>query len=46
MEKCSKCQNKITAKQKIVPIVVGLYLFATSFYGTVQLLKKFVDWLN
>jgi hypothetical protein len=46
MEKCAKCQNKSKKIDKITPIVVGLYVFITSLYGTVEILKKVAHLLN
>jgi hypothetical protein len=40
--KCKSCKkDKLTTKE-IFFVVIGLYMFATSIYGTIQLFKNFL----
>jgi hypothetical protein len=40
--KCKSCKkDSLSIKEKFL-VVLGLYMFATSIYGTIQLIKNFL----
>lgn len=40
-KECKSCKkDKLSIKEKFL-VVLGLYMFATSIYGTIQLIKNF-----
>jgi len=46
MSECSRCKKTPVSKSQIITIVAGMYILATSIYGTIQLVKLVVNYFN